>query len=261
MKKNFIKHLFSIKSLYLILILAILTSSNLFSETFRFKYNEGEKYRILSTVKEDVYINGWFSHYAEIVNRISVEVTNVNNGTGTHYTEFMTSENAYGNNISNGFVWGEEYISIFDRDEYGIYTIADQYFMPVVRDVPVFPNKDLKPGDTWHEDGYEAYDLRRNFNIEKPFKVPFTAEYTYVGPVKISDKQLHEINVEYTIFYEVPVTKGAVGQYPVTSMGYSYQTIYWDNERGAIDFYYDEFRIILELNTGASIEFRGTSAA
>ena len=44
-------------------------------------------------------------------------------------------------------------------------------------------------------------------------------------------------------------------------MGYSYQTIYWDNERGAIDSYNDEFRIILELNTGDRIEFRGTSAA
>ena len=44
-------------------------------------------------------------------------------------------------------------------------------------------------------------------------------------------------------------------------MGYSNQTIYWDNELGAIDSYEDEFRIILEMQNGDKFEFRGTSEA
>jgi len=52
-------------------------------EVFEYKHNTGDRYRILSVVKEDVYINRMLSHRAEILNRIAVEVTDVKNGKGT----------------------------------------------------------------------------------------------------------------------------------------------------------------------------------
>ena len=124
---------------------------------------------------------------------------------------------------------GEEYESQFWRDSLGIYDIEPIYFMPVVRNVPVFPDKDLQIGDTWEAEGQEAYDIRRTFNVSEPLIVPFTANYTYEGTVekaltsetdseKTEKKLLHVINVEYSIFYDIPVPKGAPSTYPVSSM-------------------------------------------
>ena len=52
---------------------------------FTFKYQEGDSYRILSTVNEDVYVNMRLHHSAEIINRISTQVLSVNDdGSATH---------------------------------------------------------------------------------------------------------------------------------------------------------------------------------
>ena len=45
------------------------------SVQFEFKYKKNDRYRILSTVNEDVFINGEKSHHALIVNRVTARVT------------------------------------------------------------------------------------------------------------------------------------------------------------------------------------------
>ena len=130
------------------------------AERFTFKYDESDKYRVLSSVHEDIYYNGLFDHHAEIINRISVNVPSVDGEWAEHDAVFMTSEASSDRSGRPVFTWGEEYHSIFKRDKFGKYDIGDEYFMPVVRNVPVFPDKDLQPGDTWTADGEEAHDCR-----------------------------------------------------------------------------------------------------
>lgn len=235
--------------------------AGLCAEQFRFKYAEGDSYRILSTVQEDVIVNGQFDHYAEIVNRISVDVTSVDGDSAEHSAVFMTSESSTGR-TDRQFTWGEEYRSVFGRDSLGVYDIGDEYFMPVVRDVPVFPQGDVKVGETWTAEGHEAHDMRRIFGLEKPFKVPFSARYTYKGPVESDGRTLHLIDVRYNLYYASPAPSGAVpGDYPAVTMGYSHQSVYWDNDKGAIDHYNEDFRIIVETARGNVFEFTGTAQA
>ena len=191
------------KKLISIIFTFLIIFASLYAEKFEFKYNKGDTYRILSTVHEDVFVNGNLNHQAEIINRISVEITNVTeNGGGIHKANFMTTENSIGiNKVSS---WGQEYNSVFTRDTNGIYDIADEYFMPVVRDVPFFPNRDLKPGDTWQAEGHEAHDLRQTFNIETPYKVPFTAYYTYQGETEKDGQKLHVIKAIYNLYFTIP---------------------------------------------------------
>ena len=186
-------------------------SGSLFAEEFVYRYEVGDRYKVLSTVKEDVLVNGIFNHYAEIVNRISYEVSDVKaddfgGEKGFLESTFMTTEKAYDSSKNvifgnSSFEWGEEYKSEFWRDSLGIYEIAPVYFMPVVRNVPVFPNRDLEIGDTWEAEGQEAYDIRQTFNVSEPLIVPFTANYTYEDTKEVDGKLLHVINVEYSIFY------------------------------------------------------------
>lgn len=251
-------------SLALCAIFVLMPVMTLSAEQFRFKYNKGEKYRILSTVEETVHVNGVFSNMSEIINRISVNVTDASSdgSEGTQEALFMTSENA----ITNGsterrFVWGEEYESVFTADEFGHYTIDDRYLMPVVRNEPLFPEYDLKIGDTWEGQGMEVHDMRQAFGSQEPLRVPFDTVYTYKGTAQQDGKTLHLIKAESSIFFEIPVPKGLKGDYPSYMMEFSEQTIYWDNERGAIDSYSEEFRIILETRLGNTIEYSGTAHA
>lgn len=254
------------KKLISIIFTFLLIFTTLYAEKFEFKYNKGDSYRILSTVHENVFVNGNLNHQAEIINRISVEVTDVTeNGDGIHKANFMTTENSVGKKKISS--WGQEYNSIFTRSKNGTYDIADEFFMPVVRDVPVFPDKDLKPGDTWQAEGHEAHDLRQTFNINTPYKVPFTAYYTYQGETEKDGQKLHVIKATYNLYFTSPTpdfTQIATNEYfdyPISTMGYSDQTIYFDNERGTIQSYSEKFRIQLETIYGNTFVFQGTAGA
>ena len=235
------------------------------AENFMFKYETGNTYRILSTVDEQVFINGVKSFNSVIVNRISViEKKAYPDGSTDIEATFMTSENSAPEGQSPRYMWGEEYFSAFNRNKLGVYTIGEDAFMPVVRNVPVFTGKDVQVGETWTAAGEEAHDLRVNFSLQKPFKVPFSATYKYEGKEETEGKTFHIISVKYTLFYEIPAgyaKKTNDRPVPVSFMGYSEQKLYWDNERGFLDHYSEHFRIVMETDTGNKLEFKGTAQA
>ena len=250
---------------FLVLAQALLHSQEVYDTTggavkFEFKYQKGDKERILSTVNEDVYYNMVLSHSSTIINRVTSCVTETfPDGSGTLECTFMTSENSTGSYTGKTFSWGEEYKSVFTRSALGVYTIDEKYFMPTVRDVPVFPDKEVKPGESWTSNGHEAHDLRHGFNIQTPYKVPFTATYTYLGKLE----NLHVFSVKYTMNFDSPSPQGSAlyNEYPVSTMGFSDETVYWDAEKGAIDHYTEKFRIVIETSYGNFFEFKGTAHA
>ena len=257
----------------LALAAAFCAAAGLFAQEsvlLRFKYKKDDNYRILSTVREDVKVNGRLNHRAEIVSRVTITVTDVDeNGVGTMDGTFMTSEKSTGAYGNERLGWGETFQSQYKRDGRGTFDIADSYFMPTIRDMPIFPEHPVKVGDTWTASGYEAEDLRREpLFIEKPFKVPFVAEYEYLRDEEgISSDAKHEkktfqvISVKYNIFYEAPLPDDAwlLGDVPASTMGYSHRTIWWDNEKGQIDHTDEQFRIVIESARGNRFDFSGTT--
>jgi outer membrane protein OmpA-like peptidoglycan-associated protein len=247
----------TIARLFLVPALAFTLCAAAGAETFVYKYAEGNKYRILSVVEEDVYINRQFSHRARILNRVSVEITGAGEDTAAHSAVFTTSEQILEGGES--FQWGEEYASVFDRNRLGYITIDPQYYMPVVRDVPVFPPKDVAEGESWTAPGYEMHDLRKSFGIEKPYRIPFEAAYTFLGQREWKGKMYPVFSVSYRIFYEPPPVSGRI--WPRRIMGASDQLVYWDSEIGQAAAYDESFRMIFELSNGATVEYRGRAEA
>lgn len=267
------KHLNLVQKKYIILFLSILLSINIHTQNkqdidsvlFRFKFKENDSYKIHSTVHERVFVNGIFHHDAEIINRIVVKTSDVRTINDTKSAlfscTFMTSEK----NSNKTFDWERTYPSIFRRDELGIYTIEDKYFMPVVRDVPIFPKTPLKPMEIWEGNGTEAHDFRDVFNIEKPFFVPFKVRYQYMGPAEIEGKVYRRIEAKYNLDYIVPdkILKTYAGNIdvPVKTLGISKQNLYWDEEKGNLYCYDEEFKIKLILYSGQVLDFEGTANA
>jgi outer membrane protein OmpA-like peptidoglycan-associated protein len=240
-----------------LVLLFPLVLSGLGAEEFIYKHKAGDRYRILSTVNEDVYVNRRLSHRAEILNRIAVEVTEVNGGTGRHEAVFQTAEKALG--AGRSFQWAREYESRFDRDRLGYLSIDRKYFMPVVRNVPVFPGRDLKSGDVWSAEGHEAHDFRDSFGIGEPYRIPFTAAYAYLGERERKGKPYAAFSVTYRISAKPSPAAGKI--LPVRILGASDQTIFWDFDLGQTAAYEEYFRMVFELSNGATVEYRGRAEA
>jgi outer membrane protein OmpA-like peptidoglycan-associated protein len=250
-----------------LLVLVFGMAPGIGAEEFTYKYIPGDKYRILSTVTEDVYLNQQLSYRADILNRIAVSVESESGGTGFHRGLYQTAEAAVaagtaGVGADSGcrvFQWSYEYDSADYQDGRGLISIEDQYFMPMVRNLPVFPAGELQPGAAWTAEGYEVHDFRGTFGIPAPYRIPFSAAYTYLGEREWRGNLYPAVSVIYRIFAE---PAGLAGEsWPRRILGSSSQIIYWDSARGRPLAYEEDFRMIFELSNGLTVEYRGQAQA
>jgi outer membrane protein OmpA-like peptidoglycan-associated protein len=243
---------------FFLLAVLFLTLSPLEAVEFVYGFKAGDKYRIVATVTEDVYVDRRLTYKAEILTRIAMEVTGVSGGRARQAAIFQSAEKTVtvgGGRAAGTFQWAKDYDSVFEQDKLGYITIDDQYYMPMVRNVPVFPERDLAEGDTWSADAMEVYDFRDNFGITQPYRIPFTANYEYLGERTWKDKTYPAFSISYRIFIEPPAVSGKV--YPRRIQEASDQIIYWDEEHGQPAANEEYFRTIIDLSDGQTWEYRG----
>jgi outer membrane protein OmpA-like peptidoglycan-associated protein len=228
------------------------------ADVLRFAYTKGEKYRILSQVHESVYVNGRFNHEADILNKIAVSVTDTRGDAGYHVVDFQTSERSVGS--TNTYEWSEDYTSEFWRDGRGAYTIDRSSFMPVVRNVPLFPEGDVPVGGSWQARGMESHDFRTNFGIPDPFQFPITASYTYTGNETRDGIDCAVFTIEYEIFHPVTPPRGTTRMSPTRVAGYSHQKYWWDRANRRPVYYEESFDFVFSFNTGDEVEFTGDAS-
>ncbi len=236
-------------------VIAVVPST---AEKFKFNYSTGDRYRILSQVDETVFVNGIYSHSADILNKIAIEIADSKNGSGFIKAWFQTSERSHDSNTV--YEWARDYYSEFWRDELGEYSIEPGFFMPVVRSVPRFPERDLSPGDTWSAPGSEVHDLRDNFGIQDAFHFPIQVSYEYIGREELDGRLYDLIGISYTVFFKQNRAYKAQ-MFPVRITGYSDQRLYWDFEMGRPYHYSEEFDFIFSFNTGDTVEYAGSAEA
>ncbi len=252
-----------VKQALIMALLALIATPSWSQQRIRleFAYEAGEQYRILSTVEQDVWMNGAHSHRSTILNRISISIPRVENGRGLIHATFVTSEEAVGGAFeSEAFAWGTEYESEFWRDRLGYYEIDPQYYMPVVRDVPVFPDRLLAVGDTWSASGHEMHDFRRSFGIPEPYRFPIPVTYELVDIVERDGRDYALINVRYNVFYR-PNRRYSDAIYPVRISGFSDQLIHWDLRAGRPHEYEEAYSFVFDLSSGDEVVYEGTAGA
>ena len=232
---------------------------------FNFQFREGDKYRIVSTVNHDIFIDRQLSFKTEILTRISMEVLEVNGERARQSALFQSAENTVaveGAGITqeaSNFQWSRDYESEFITHRLGYMSIADEYYMPMVRNVPVFPGRALEEGESWSADGIEVHDFRDSFGIEEPYRIPFTAHYTFLGERTWKEESYPAFSVSYRIFLEPQSVPGRV--YPQRIQTASDQIVYWDTGRGQAAGYEEHFRTVISLSDGQTWEYRGKAEA
>ena len=227
------------------------------ARTFRYSYLHGEQYRILSRVSARAFINGRYNHSEEVLNRIAVHVTDLEDGSGRLNVHWQVSrENTDG---AAAFALGREYSVEYERDEYGRDSVPSGASRPMVRDVPLFPERPLEVGDTWAGEGREVVDLRESFGIDavEEFRIPVS--YEYLGTEEEDGVTYDIFELRYNMFYRIPGPQH--GLYPERISGYSEQRHWWDREYGRPHAYEEEFEINYDLSDGNTWTWRGTAEA
>jgi outer membrane protein OmpA-like peptidoglycan-associated protein len=103
------------------------------------------------------------------------------------------------------------------------------------------------------------HDFRDSFGIEEPYRIPFTAHYTYLGMRQWRGKEYPAFSVSYRVFDEPAAVQGKI--WPRRVIEASDQVVYWDFELGQACSYEEEFRVIFELSNGRTVEYRGSAEA
>lgn len=264
------KHL-SKKTVFLLASLVIFSAFALAEDgiLLQFKQKKGDAVSHVATVEEEAYINGRLNNRTQFINRTSTTVESVEkDGTALLSTHYMTTQNNFINSTGRTLSWGEEDSVKIYRDKNGHLHDSDNAFLPTVQSVPSFSFERVKTGDSWKCEGLEVHDCRELFNMEDAIKVPFIATYTYTGDEVIDGKNLNVIEVQYKFFQDG--TEGqnlydsdlylygtGTGSTYAGTQGQAIQKIWWDNERGELDHYTEEFVIYMYDTFNNTFSFRG----
>ena len=276
MKNSFLKKIFSVTVLCCLISINLTAKPNNDGIIFQFNQKKGDAVSHVATVEEEAYINGQLNNRTEFINRTSTTIESVDkDGTALLSTHYMTTQNNFINSTGRMLSWGEEDSVKIYRDKNGHLHDSDNQFLPTVQSVPSFSLEPVKPGDSWTCEGLEVHDCRELFNMEGAVEVPFTAKYTYTGDEETDGKTLRVIEVEYKFFQDASEAgdKGGLGQdwydsylYGTASgstyagtQGQAIQKIWWDNERGELDHYVEEFVIYMYDTFNNTFAFRGTA--
>ncbi|MFP4329230.1 MAG: OmpA family protein [Spirochaetaceae bacterium] len=224
--------------------------------TFRFRYDEGERYRIVGTNNQEILSAGELLARVEILTRIQSEVVEATEGGGTIAANYQISEQ--NNDPAAPFELAREYETRFARDELGIVEVDEIFIMPQVRDVPRFPEEPVEVGDSWSAAGVEVHDLRPAYDIDETMLIPVEVNYRFLRVDRSGETPVPMIAARYEFDREIEEYPGASLQ-PVRMRGFADQVIYWDVLRGRPLRYTESYRFFLELSDGQSYEFRGTA--
>ncbi|MBN2322696.1 MAG: OmpA family protein [Spirochaetes bacterium] len=228
-------------------------------DTFRFNYEEGQKFHIEGFTDEEIYRNDVLLKTVQIKNVGDLTVTEVSSDGAMHTGEFLY----YRGDRNGEYMLEETYPTRFFRDVYGNYEISPSYFMPVVRGVPTFPKNPLDAGDQWTSKAHEAHDFRAVFRIDDPVILPAHASYQYLGKREIDGDTVAELSINYVINYTLPYSGEAdfSQSFPYRVVGYFNQRYYWNLDRGVPRSYKENFDYIFIMSDGEVLEYRGSSHA
>lgn len=246
-------------------LLFLVISPYLTAVQFRYTYNVGDQYRFISRVYQEHGFEDDVLQKDELVNRMTFRVADARDGRGELVGGQQTSQQIPGQ--EGAALWSKEYPISFWRDGQGIYEVGVHLFVPMVRNVPFFPEgRAFKPGDKWFGQGEEVHDMSKQIGYTKPFRIPIIVQHEYVGPVQEKGRTYQLIKVTYKYSQFIPrayVSTGGKNDEPVAHRlrGNFEQNIYWDEEIAQPAFYKENYQIFLDFNNRRTYVFKGEAEA
>lgn len=228
-------------------------------ERFKFQYRAGETYRIVSNVEQNIYSNNRLTSKASFTNLINVKIESVDDTHGTILARYRIVEKFDSGEAIDRVT--SEYTVTYKRDHLGRTIIGGDAFLPMVRNVPQFPDKPIKVGDIWVFPGEEVYDFRDVLGIKRPYRFPILVSYEYLGDQKspYDENNYPAFAIRYPLQHARRVNTPS-GTKTVTISGNTKQILLWDRTRGRPHSYEEAYEFGWKIG-GKKVTFAGTAMA
>lgn len=165
---------------------------NLFAaEKIQWNIPENERLEMMRTAHVNLYINRKLARTYEERNIIDLTCISKTDNKSNVKGVFSVFDRASGQNIFN---LREQYLVNFDITSNGRFTVNENYYMPNLRHVPSFPDKELNINDQWSMDGELIIA-----NYSRPFKLIFPVHYTLTEVSETAGSRIATIKYSYTI--------------------------------------------------------------
>ena len=239
-----------------IFILMVMICTNLVAEDVHYLQYDQIKGQVLhadALVDETVYINGYFSHRAEIDEFSVSKIIDVSDdGIAKLESSFRTIERVGG--LSAYLEWISSEKVRLERDSLGFMSVPENAARPVLRNVPQFPDYPVKPGDSWSLPAEEVHVLRIHNVLYGPYRGPIQVLYRYMENEEIDGHQFARIAIEYSL--HLPVRENNA---PIRLIsGRSSQELLWDIDNGRPEQKEEDFEFLMLMSDGRTQEFIGT---
>ncbi|HAK44411.1 MAG TPA: hypothetical protein DCO79_00595 [Spirochaeta sp.] len=201
MYKQFSGFLHRRNPFFILSIIVLLNAASFVTaeEAVQFMFGSSSKLKITERSNVSVYENGAFKGLTYNESRAVLDYMWYENGYSQYSGNYYVYEASKKDTrlIANPVDLNEFCdIEISDR---GVYRMPEDSLVPVLRSFPVFPDKELIPGDKWRDYGERIVDPDNN---GKYTRVKFYCEYRYDGLQDGRTGLKHVITAQYAMRYK-----------------------------------------------------------
>lgn len=142
----------------------------------------------------------------------------------------------------------ETYDLDFGMDRRGKYYIDEKQIMPSIRNIPLFPEKEISAGGMWRETGIEILEFT------PPITLPVDVFYQVAGREKRLDKNCVKIVFHYLFNHLVEHNYPEV---PYKFLGASYSSLWYDTDGHQPVYIENNYDIMFIYRNGTFIQYKG----
>lgn len=187
------------KSVYLFILFLFCAASVIAEELFTINYMPGEKYKITEVSTFRKRMDGKYIGYVyKQVRGIMDVVPRSGGGFSVNGQFYVFEETKHDTRLIANQV-DDVVPTQFSITPDGRYIISGNNYYPLTRDFPVFPDKKLKPGDSWRAHGTRYVEPFRDGVFTR---VRFYCEYVYQGEKEYEGGTYQLITAQYALRYK-----------------------------------------------------------
>lgn len=234
-------------------------TGNLWSTRFFYEDSVGDVYELNSFVNQSVFIDEKLDGEYEYKYVGNLEVVD-KMGTsskleGTYYAYNKPTNSSEPYKLINEETTKTEFI----RRKNGKMVIDKSYLYPTVRDLPTFPQRDIKVGEKWEAEALEVMDLS-SLGVKEPYRIPLSVSYEYLRDEIFKEKEVAVFSIKYYFEYDLfeKPDPNSESVKPIFLTGLFEGEYYWDKKNSTPLFYEAKAVFVYLLKNSQVLEVRST---
>lgn len=238
------------KKICAVLLVILLSTLNAYAYKLAWNMSKDERIEMVKTAGIKYYINAKLNRVYEERNIIDITCSSKSDKLNRVHGVFSIHEKDYEEKV---FKLVNRYMVDFLIEPTGKFIVKKGDYMPNLRHIPTFPEKEVNVNDKWTSNGEMVLE-----NFSRPFMLTFPVEYNFVKIIKDNEKNIAVINYYYSVNVDLSGA-GFPDDFPMRIAGENRGVLYWDMESNKPRNMEDAYQIAFIFATGtkelASAEF------